>query len=807
MNNLTNISHNNNNFIYILQEECRNNMRENGFSFYDEIICNDKINRFSIDANKQKKDEWYIAFQGVLPSGTIYLIVTYGSWSTGNKYVFKSLDKNKTLSHEERVLVQQKIEEHRMKQREMRKQAIEEAKIEASNIWNNSHQLTSTIKVPYLIAKGLCATQYNHKNLKVGKYYDRDFKKSFNALIVPVQDIYGSLCSLQYIYQDDDGKTHKRFMNKSEKTGNFFIAEDESLSDADNIYITEGVATAISLKLALGNKDVVVSAMDAYNVTSVVAEIKRMYPNKKIYIATDNDDVGQKIAVSCYKMYGTPSIIPSFDNPEYNDWNDYHCLYGIEKMKGIIFEFHNKAQEILNRDLDAVRRIVEGGDPSEDFSLYDLPQLLRTYIQELSKTTDAHPLMLTMSVFGMMSSHFGKKIYFDHHSRLYPNIWSVCVSESGSFKTTALQKGSFIAQRKQSEICEEIFRLKGMSENELKALGHDEESIKNEIIAVSLDNNILPTKCTSEKLLQLLGYGRHGTVYVSEFDAWLQNLTKKHNGDFMGILTDLYDVPGTYINSTKTQGDDVIREPFISIVGVTTLTWLKKSFNTADLEGGFHARIMYFYLKDQNKLPKAHPQQSIDDVTAHNDFESYLNLCLQIIGDKQRCYKFSPEAKRLYGDDTTQEGYFYNIHKIALSYNDNILRPYPNRWAATLIKISMLMQLLIDPETDEISYAALQCAYLYILPAIKSTAFLLEGELTANESDKQIDKLYRWILKKFASTGNPITKRDILWSKQIDGKVKEYDAALDMLKSQERIVEIPGTSQTTIMYKPTIEVK
>ena len=167
---------------------------------------------------------------------------------------------------------------------------------------------------------------------------------------------------------------------------------------------------------------------------------------------------------------------------------------------------------------------------------------------------------------------------------MYPNIWQLAISQSGNFKTTALNKGTKIAIENDKAINNEIALLK----NQLDALGKESlksgsnsTHLKEQIRTLSVKKVLLPDKTTPEALLEHLSEGHAGMIKISEFGAWLANMDKKHNNDLKGIFTDFYDVPSSYSYKTKTQGHLVINEPYITITAVSTMPWVLDTFETS----------------------------------------------------------------------------------------------------------------------------------------------------------------------------------------------------------------------------------
>ncbi len=131
--------------------------------------------------------------------------------------------------------------------------------------------------------------------------------------------------------------------------------------------------------------------------------------------------------------------------------------------------------------------------------------------------------------------------------------------------------------------------------------------------------------------------------------------------------------------------------------------------------------------------------------------------------------------------------YIYQIPKTYSDKAEEILQPYLKRWSPYLIKLSMITQLFIDYETDEIGSEAVMSAMSLLIPAMKSTAMLFEGELGESEHQRKCRILFEWMCQKTKDTGKPIKRHTIISSKKLDGGSKDYDYVLQTLIDQGKI--------------------
>ena len=162
-------------------------------------------------------------------------------------------------------------------------------------------------------------------------------------LLVPLTDIRtGIFAGLQRIYEHN-GSFRKGFYtgirtsgcacelfpygvklsHNPDPTRDIPLSQRLELKDGiDEIFVCEGLATALSVLQIKDNAVPVLAAMSAGNLLSVCKAWKERYPKMKITIAADNDvsGVGQKAAIAVLKAgYADDIKIP----PTVGDWNDF----------------------------------------------------------------------------------------------------------------------------------------------------------------------------------------------------------------------------------------------------------------------------------------------------------------------------------------------------------------------------------------------------------------------------------------------------------------------------------------------------
>ena len=174
-----------------------------------------------------------------------------------------------------------------------------------------------TVEYPYLTKKQIPCPP------------DVTYNREQNALFIPVSDINGKTWSFQTIYADGQ----KRFLKGARKKGCMYCFGN--LASANTLFVCEGFATGASVYLA--THTVTIVAFDAGNIDSVVGEIIREYPDKRVIIAADNDwekpiNTGVETAKSVAIKYHIRAIWPDKLDNGMSDWNDIACHYGKQEI-------------------------------------------------------------------------------------------------------------------------------------------------------------------------------------------------------------------------------------------------------------------------------------------------------------------------------------------------------------------------------------------------------------------------------------------------------------------------------------------
>ena len=152
-------------------------------------------------------------------------------------------------------------------------------------------------------------------------------------LVVPVANQSGEILS----YQTIDAEGNKRFLKGGKIEGGFF----ELRGNRKIVFVGEGFATCASIHEATGYT--VMVAFDCGNLSKVAKAAKEMFPGSKIVIGADNDQFTEgnpgvtKGRAAAAMVFGE-IVYPSFGDADMvdnkpTDWNDLHCLQGLDAVK------------------------------------------------------------------------------------------------------------------------------------------------------------------------------------------------------------------------------------------------------------------------------------------------------------------------------------------------------------------------------------------------------------------------------------------------------------------------------------------
>jgi hypothetical protein len=498
---------------------------------------------------------------------------------------------------------------------------------------------------------------------------------------------------------------------------------------------------------------------------SVLAAMARaVVPEDEIFSTFEAEAIGEK-----YREKG--QFRWDWLKPQIEKAKKYVMRDKVERLKPKI-----QCQDRLKKRADLI--IHQTASPCGPFDTSCLPKSLATYINSICTVTEADPIMVTTSVLCMISAFMKRSCFipeFDplkkspvYFQNLYPNVWFLNISRSGTFKSTALNKGFKLAYDKDEET--EVLIKNATLQQQIQAL---QESI-----------TLLPTRITIEAFIEHLSDGYGGALVCSEYGTWLESLEKNYNLGLKPLFTELYDVPRIYTYKTKGSGELKVKEPFITICGASTTEWVRRNVGPEDVSSGFFARFLIFYPPQNDSIPSALPKaKGPIDPAVEKKVKDILEQLPRKIS-----YELTPESEEAFR--AFHEGLYSSFKEELSERGREMLEPYIKRWSPYALKIGILLQPFVDSSSCTIGLTALQGAIKIVEYAMQSTKWLFQNEL--GESDFQ--RKCRRVLEYIAKRGGEVGRQSLISSKILESGVKEYDQVLESLEQAGRI-EIQGRAK------------
>lgn len=290
---------------------------------YERLELDGQLHRYDIDVDKRGSGNGaYLIHTDGIPAGFIQ------DWKRGIKTTWRYNDS--TLNEEQRAYFnsaeyQAKIEAEKQRREEEQKRK----QLEAINNVRRRIKLLPEAPgdFPYLTKKHI---------YPYGVKLDSNGEEKM--LAVPLRDINGEICSLQWIYADG---RKKLYTNAPVKSLFWSIGLDTLKPDSEEtILLGEGYATMA--KVYELTELPCVAGISCHFIKAVAEVLRRKYPKCKIYVTADNDKAtelkrdynpGIQSAKELVKLKLADCVIyPEFEKPEDGtDWDDYALLFGDEK--------------------------------------------------------------------------------------------------------------------------------------------------------------------------------------------------------------------------------------------------------------------------------------------------------------------------------------------------------------------------------------------------------------------------------------------------------------------------------------------
>lgn len=373
------------------------------------------------------------------------------------------------------------------------------------------------------------------------------------------------------------------------------------------------------------------------------------------------------------------------------------------------------------------------------------------YVEWASRTTDAPLQFLVGGALSCMSAAVGRNVVLNN--RLYPNLWLALMGES-----TLLRKSTsvFLART----LCQHA----GIS--------------------------TFPDRLTPESFYESLCRYPQGLFALSELGGWLGSLNRNYAVGFKQDLTELYDCPSEFRRMRKDKKGKIlefrITNPYICILGASTLEWFEQHVQGDDSSGGFLPRFQFILGSPREPYPIP-PKLELPEKLI-----SFLSSLAKTRGHVTLDEK-SGEAYETYVN-------WFRGFREKLCNAPPELIPYGARIETVALKLAVLFESDRNPGKvlDSLSVEAVESGYVYAECFFENARAVIE-RLGFNNFERLCRRVYA-VMEK--SPG--ITQRDILRS--VCMPKAAFEDVITYLQDSGRIVRMmskpEGRGRPTVKYYP-----
>lgn len=661
-------------------------MQEHGLIPPPSIATIGELFRFKDGTDRgQSKSAWGIYYEYMTNDDIIGLCI-FGSWKGNPDKVIWSSKLPEYMTTQEQRQLNEHIEHAKQESQRLQEKLNSDTAQECQKIWDRLPDLSST---PY--------TQ--RKNIK--PYLARS---NNGVLTVPLYDD-DKIVSLQYIA--DDGS--KRFHTGGKTKGTYLYLKGNK---GGFTFITEGYATGCSIHEATGC-DVYI-CWNANNIYEFCAKRNNKLLGK-IIIAADDDyktagNPGISKAKRAAEAFGYSIIAPIFKDKENRgtDFNDVHCLYGIEEL----YKQIAKATEAIKHE----DKITEKNTKDIGFTIPDgvIGDIYRFYMTTSGNYQPGFAIQTALAIVSTMTSRYFITDCDNHTTLFFLNVGKTATGKEHCKK-----------------VVEHIFR------------------------ACKLDNMVAGDGFTSSAAVMSLMLQKPVCVSViDEFGRYLEaagenkgGMQKEANTTLMesigrpdGVLR-----PKNYSTMTLTKEqaeqmkDRVIYSPAMTLLALTTPSTFFDNIKMSSVLDGFLNRFLV-HVSDAKRAPRKRTSM-MEVPNSIIEWSDKLRSTIKGLNSLEIASEIPKKQKVYFSNEAVEIQQAFEIEMIDLQ---NELEPHrmdgvparANEWA---MRLALCLCLSRNPDNLEINAKDMQWSVDYMRKSIERMVVEVRTSMseTQNEANKK----------------------------------------------------------------------
>jgi len=662
-------------------------LKSYGFTIKESVPEIDKVVKFATPGDKGSAKAgwyWYSEFDDDYRPGAMVGVGVFGNYRepAQERIVWTSKRKN-VMSPTETALFNEQIERAAINRKIEREESYKKAAVKAQTIWNN---LEPAKEHEYLTRKGI----------------KPHGARTRNGWLVLSVEIDGVITSLQEIKGDK-----KKFLIEGKISGGYYILEGKG----DVVYVSESFSTSASINEATGAK--VYCAFNANNLLDVTNTAKDQNPEENVIICGDDDiwkdtNTGRTKGMAASEATQCRIVFPLFQDTtaKPTDFNDLHALEGLKVVQKLIEE--KPSLYIKKTDYQ---------DMPED--LLSPPGILGDIANYYNVTARApQPGFAVQTALAIGSVVMGRN--YRSTKGNHTSLYFLNIAKSGTGKE------------------------------------HGKTVIEDILSKAGLHDYINGSGYTSSGAVfsALLRAPKHITV-IDEFGRYLEAAQSQKNTQLMEANTQLMEAigrchgvmrPSAYSTMTLTKekakelADRHIKNPAVTLLGMTTPASFFANLRTDAVADGFLGR----FIIHQSNMPRiVHDDKDMIDIP--NKITNWVNSIQERAGYNSGSSDAAANEPNFvtmafHGDSLAMlRSYSQECVSLANDLERFGLEALPGRSKEMAMRISLIVQLAIDPASDIISTEAVNWAIKYVRFSVNQSAGVLKMKMSGSsfEADKK----------------------------------------------------------------------
>ena len=425
-------------------------------------------------------------------------------------------------------------------------------------------------------------------------------------------------------------------------------------------------------------------------------------------ILTDLDytiTAGKKPAFYEYQRAGgSPKSIAAFYNSDAVKFTRFSENTGLKKDHYNLFDLYT---ELNNFDLyTAQKELAKLGfgtfteSNKNVFPIDVIPQPFKEYIINLKETVN-YPIDYTATaVFTATATAAGTNFKVLVKAGWIENgsLFTCMIGNAGANKTHPINT-MFAPIKAIDKERHERFKFAYELYSSYEKLSKKDKDEAESLFAPTLEKSVL-SNFTTEILFKRLSENPRGcTVLSDELISFLEGMNNYSKSDQIGFYLSVWSNQSTTVDRVGQPIPLFISNPYLSIIGGLQPRALNKGFPIDKLNNGFFQRFLFAYPENVIKQPL---NDNVANEQLARKYEEFINTLFDIC--EPRTLTFSPAAKRYFYEWQSDNCDRVNEHQNSIK--GEILSKFDNHF----IRLALLLQIMSDPDSMEISIEAVEAA-------------------------------------------------------------------------------------------------